>query len=182
MKGNYHRKYRKPKRYRPPRDKQPKYINSPETDIYVKSKNLYGFNVSKKAITDKDFCIIVEGYLDLIIPYQAGIKNLVASCGTAFTHEHARILKRYTSNVVIVFDPDEAGQDAALRSLDLLIEEELNVTDISDIKKLPSATLHDRHLNKPTLEKYGVKVSYNGATNEIDSHYYPITKNGKVTG
>lgn len=61
-------------------------------------------------------------------------------------------------------------------------EEEINVTDISDIKKLPSATLHDRHLNKPTLEKYGVKVSYDGATNEIESHYYPITKSGKVTG
>ncbi|MBU1042962.1 MAG: DNA primase [Candidatus Omnitrophica bacterium] len=106
---------------------QPKYINSPETEVYKKSKNLYGFNQSKKFIVDKDYCIVVEGYLDVIIPFEAGIKNIVASCGTAFTSEHARLLKRYTHNLVIVFDSDTAGQEATLRSLDLLIEEGLNV-------------------------------------------------------
>ncbi len=106
---------------------QPKYINSPETDVYKKSKNLFGFNQSKKFIADKDYCIVVEGYLDVIIPFEAGVKNIVASCGTAFTSDHARILKRYTHNLVIVFDSDSAGQEATLRSLDLLIEEGLNV-------------------------------------------------------
>lgn len=108
-------------------DESPKYINSPETHIYIKSKNLYGFNFSKRFIQEEDFCIIVEGYLDFISPFQQGIKNLVASLGTAFTIEQARLLRRYTHNVVIIFDADVAGQEAALRSLDLLIEEGMNV-------------------------------------------------------
>ena len=115
-------------------DKGPKYINSPETDIYIKSKNLYGFNFSKRFVQQEEYCIVVEGYLDFIVPYQAKVKNLVASLGTAFTHEHVRLLKRYTNNVVIVFDSDEAGQGAALRSLDLLIEEGMNVK-IADLRK-----------------------------------------------
>jgi len=110
-----------------PDEKQAKYINSPETEIYVKSKNLYGFNFSKRFIQEKDYCIVVEGYLDFIIPFEAGIKNLVASLGTAFTIDHIRLLRRYTHNVVIVFDGDAAGTQAALRSLDLLVEEGLNV-------------------------------------------------------
>lgn len=115
-------------------DKGPKYINSPETGVYIKSKNLYGFNLSKKFIQEEEFCIVVEGYLDFIVPFQAGVKNLVASLGTAFTHEHVRLLKRYTNNIVIVFDSDEAGRGAALRSLDLLIEEGMNVR-IADLSK-----------------------------------------------
>ncbi len=107
--------------------RQPKYINSPETEIYTKGKNLYGFNFSKEFVSREDYVIIVEGYFDFIIPFQAGIKNLVASSGTAFTSEHVRLLKRYTHHVVIVFDPDVAGEEAALRSLDLLIEEGMGV-------------------------------------------------------
>ncbi|MCG2712485.1 MAG: DNA primase, partial [Candidatus Omnitrophica bacterium] len=117
-----------------PQDKGPKYINSPETDIYKKSKNLYGFNFSKSYVQKEEYCIVVEGYLDFIVPFQANVKNLVASLGTAFTHEHVRLLKRYINNVVIVFDSDEAGQGAALRSLDLLIEEGMNVK-IADLSK-----------------------------------------------
>ncbi|MBU1087540.1 MAG: DNA primase [Candidatus Omnitrophica bacterium] len=123
---------------------QPKYINSPETEVYKKSKNLYGFNQSKKFIIDKDYCIVVEGYLDVIVPFEAGIKNIVASCGTAFTSDHARILKRYTHNLVIVFDSDPAGQEATLRSLDLLIEEGLNVK----IAKLESGYDPDSYVRK----------------------------------
>ncbi|MFH2138459.1 MAG: DNA primase [Candidatus Omnitrophota bacterium] len=108
-------------------DKKPKYINSPETEIYKKSKNLYGFNFSKQFVTKQNYCVVVEGYLDFIIPFQFGVKNLVASLGTAFTPEHVRLLKRYTQNIVIVFDSDAAGQEAALRSLDLLLEEGMNV-------------------------------------------------------
>jgi DNA primase len=106
---------------------QAKYINSPENEVYKKNKTLFGFNLAKNFIIQKDYCIVVEGYLDVIVPYQAGIKNLVASCGTAFTAEQARLLKRYTSNVVIIFDSDEAGQEAVLRSLDILLDEGLNV-------------------------------------------------------
>ncbi len=115
-------------------DKGPKYINSPETDIYVKSKNLYGFNFSKRFVQQEEYCIVVEGYLDFIVPFQEKVRNLVASLGTAFTTEHVRLLKRYTNNVVIVFDSDEAGQGAALRSIDILIEEGMNVR-IADLTR-----------------------------------------------
>jgi len=134
---------------------QPKYINSPETEVYKKSKNLYGFNQSKKFVADKDYCIVVEGYLDVIIPFESGVKNIVASCGTAFTSDHARILKRYTHNIVIVFDSDFAGQEATLRSLDLLIEEGLNVK----IARLESGFDPDSFVRKYGSEKFQDLVS-----------------------
>ncbi|MFH1641225.1 MAG: DNA primase [Candidatus Omnitrophota bacterium] len=109
----------------------PKYINSPETPIYVKGRNLYGLNFSKDAIRDSDQVVIVEGYLDLIVPYQEGVHNIVASLGTALTYEQVRLLKRYTRNVVMVFDPDEAGRLAALRTLDIFIEEDIFVKVVS---------------------------------------------------
>lgn len=105
----------------------PKYINSPETPIYVKGRNLYGLYLAKDAIRQTDCVAIVEGYLDFIMPYQQGFKNIVASLGTAFTHEQAALLKRYTNNVIVVYDGDEAGEIAALRSLDIFIEEGINV-------------------------------------------------------
>lgn len=105
----------------------PKYINSPETPVYTKGKNLFGFNLSKDFIRDSDSAVIVEGYLDFIMPYQQGLKNIVASQGTALTLEQIKLLKRYTRNIVMVYDGDTAGQIATLRSLDLLIEEGLNV-------------------------------------------------------
>ncbi len=105
----------------------PKYINSPETPIYTKGKNLYGLNFAKDAIRQNDYAIIVEGYLDFIIPYQQGLNNIVASLGTALTEEQVRLLKRYTNNVVMVYDGDAAGQMATLRTLDIFIEEGVNV-------------------------------------------------------
>ena len=105
----------------------PKYLNSPETPVYSKSKNLFGLNVSKDAIREADCAVIVEGYFDLIMPYQQGICNIVASCGTALTNQQIRLLKRYSQNVIMVYDSDTAGQLATIRSLDLLIEEDLNV-------------------------------------------------------
>jgi DNA primase len=105
----------------------PKYINSPETPIYTKGKNLFGLNLSKDSIRDSDSAIIVEGYLDFIIPYQEGLKNIVASQGTALTLEQIKLLKRYTSNVVMIYDGDTAGEIATLRSLDILIDEGVNV-------------------------------------------------------
>lgn len=105
----------------------PKYVNSPETPVYSKGKILFGLNSAYEAIRANDSAIIVEGYLDLITPYQAGFKNIVASCGTALTLEQLRLIRRYTHNVVMVYDSDNAGILATIRSLDLLIEEGLNV-------------------------------------------------------
>ncbi len=112
-------------------DTLPKYINSPETPIYTKGRNLYGLNLAKDAIRENDCAVMVEGYLDFILPYQEGLRNIVASQGTALTSEQARLLKRYTHNVVMVYDADKAGELAALRSLDIFIEEEMNVKVVS---------------------------------------------------
>ncbi|MFA5199355.1 MAG: toprim domain-containing protein, partial [Candidatus Omnitrophota bacterium] len=108
-------------------DSLPKYVNSPETPVYTKGKNLFGLNLSKDFIRDSDCAVIVEGYLDFIIPYQEGVKNIVASQGTALTVEQIKLLKRYTNNVVMIFDGDQAGEIATLRSLDILIDEGINV-------------------------------------------------------
>ena len=105
----------------------PKYINSPETAVYSKSKALFGLSLSKEAIITQDCAVIVEGYFDLIAPFQAGITNITASCGTALTTEQARLLKRYSRNIVMIYDADDAGQSATMRSLELLVEEDMNV-------------------------------------------------------
>lgn len=112
-------------------DTLPKYINSPETPVYVKGRNLYGLNFARDSIRESDFAVVVEGYLDFIIPYQEGLQNIVASLGTALTLEQVRLLKRYTHNVVMVYDADAAGELATLRSLDIFIEEEMNVRVVS---------------------------------------------------
>src|SRR5262245_16343150 len=104
-----------------------KYINSPETLIYTKGHHLFGFHLAKEAITRSDFVIIVEGYIDCIMPYQAGVRNIVASLGTALTLEQIRLIRRYTKNVIMLYDTDKAGEAAMLRSLDTLIEEGMNV-------------------------------------------------------
>jgi DNA primase len=106
---------------------QPKYVNSPETDIYVKSKVLYGMFQAKKAIQQSDECILVEGYADVISLHQAGVENVVASSGTALTVEQIRMIKRFTPNIKIVYDGDAAGIKAALRGLDMVLEEDMNV-------------------------------------------------------
>lgn len=107
--------------------KAPKYINTPETAVYTKSKLLYGIFQAKRSIRQIDECILVEGYTDVITLHQAGIDNSVASSGTSLTTEQIRLIKRYTSNVKIIFDGDSAGVKAALRGLDMLLEQDLNV-------------------------------------------------------
>jgi DNA primase len=102
-------------------EKTAKYVNSPETLIFTKSKIFFGLDKSKRAILDAGFAIICEGQLDLIACFMAGVQNIVAPQGTAFTDQHARILKRYVGEVVLCFDSDEAGQNAAVRSLDHLL-------------------------------------------------------------
>ncbi len=104
-----------------------KYINSPETDIYNKSKILYGLWLGKKAIQQNDNCYLVEGYMDVIAMHQAGIENVVASSGTSLTVEQIKSIHRFTKNIVVLYDGDEAGQKASNRAIPLLLEEGMNV-------------------------------------------------------
>ncbi|GAB4488720.1 MAG: DNA primase [Saprospiraceae bacterium] len=105
----------------------PKYINSPETEIYVKNKTLYGLFQAKKAIRQHDECLLTEGYMDVISLHQAGIENVVASSGTSLTEGQLQLIKRNTNNLKILYDGDPAGIKAALRGLDLALEQDLNV-------------------------------------------------------
>src|SRR5262245_36327605 len=102
-------------------EKAAKYVNSPETPIFTKGKVFFGLDKSKRAVLEAGYAIICEGQLDLIACFMAGVQNVVAPQGTAFTGDHARILKRYVEEVVLCFDSDEAGQNAAVRSLDNLL-------------------------------------------------------------
>ena len=101
---------------------QPKYINSPETEIYHKSNVLYGLSLAKNAIRQKDNCYLVEGYTDVISMHQSDVENVVASSGTALTEEQIKLIKRFTENVTILFDGDTAGIKAALRGIDLILK------------------------------------------------------------
>ncbi|MGD0208915.1 MAG: DNA primase [Verrucomicrobiota bacterium] len=108
-------------------EKTAKYVNSPETPIFTKSKVFFGLDKSKRALLDAGFAVVCEGQLDLIACFMAGVQNVVAPQGTAFTADHARIIKRYVDEVVLCFDSDEAGQNAAVRSLDHLLASGLAV-------------------------------------------------------
>src|ERR1700744_745428 len=105
----------------------PKYVNSPESEIYHKSNVLYGLYFAKKAIRDEDNCYLVEGYADVLSVHQAGIENVVASSGTSLTVEQIRLIGRFTKNITILYDGDAAGIKASLRGLDMILEEGLNV-------------------------------------------------------
>ena len=107
--------------------KSPKYLNSPESPIYNKRKTLYGLFQAKSEIRKKDQCILVEGYTDVLSLYQNGIKNVVASSGTSLTIEQVQLIKRFTQNVIVLYDGDQAGQNAALRGLDIFLENDLNI-------------------------------------------------------
>jgi DNA primase len=108
-------------------DKTAKYINSPESEIYHKSHVLYGLYFAKQNIVKQDKCYLVEGYTDVISMFQAGIENVVASSGTSLTVEQIRLLKRFTKNVTILYDGDEAGIKASIRGIDIILEEGMNV-------------------------------------------------------
>lgn len=104
-----------------------KYVNSPETEIYIKRNNLYGLFQAKSAIVKADKCILVEGYADVISMHQAGIENVVASSGTSLTVEQIRLIKRFTEKITVIYDGDEAGIKASLRGIDLILEQGLSV-------------------------------------------------------
>lgn len=107
--------------------KTAKYLNSPESDIYYKSKVLYGLFEAKKSIAKEDCCYLVEGYTDVIQMHQSGISNVVSSSGTALTSDQIRLIRRLTKNIVVLFDGDAAGVRAALRGIDLILEQDMNV-------------------------------------------------------
>lgn len=111
--------------------KQPKYINSPETDLYNKSKILYGLFQAKQSIRQEDNCYLVEGYTDVISMHQAGISNVVSSSGTALTEDQIKLIKRFTQNVTVIFDGDAAGIKASIRGIDMLLEGGLNVRAVA---------------------------------------------------
>lgn len=125
-------------------DKAPKYINTPENEIYVKSKILYGSYFARMAIDKADECLLVEGYTDVVSLHQAGIENVVASGGTSLTPDQLRLVKKYTNNLTIIYDGDNAGIKAALRGLDLALEESLNVK----LVLIPDKEDPDSYVNK----------------------------------
>ncbi|MEO8823107.1 MAG: DNA primase [Ginsengibacter sp.] len=125
-------------------DKAPKYINTPENEIYVKSKILYGLWFARQSIDKQDECLLVEGYTDVVSLHQSGIENVVASGGTSLTPDQLRLIKKYTSNLTILYDGDAAGVKAALRGLDLALEEGLNV----QLALLPNQEDPDSYINK----------------------------------
>lgn len=131
-----------------------KYINSPETDVYTKGEYLYGFDLAKGAITQEDFAVIVEGYMDCIMPQQAGYPNIVASLGTALTQQQIRNLRRFTKNVIMLYDNDKAGEAAMIRSFDLLIEEGINVK----VASLAKDEDPDSYIRKFGIESFRQKI------------------------
>jgi DNA primase len=126
-----------------------KYVNSPETEIYVKSKSLYGIYFAKGEISRKDKCILVEGYLDVLSMHQLGIRNVVASSGTSLTVEQIRLIRKFTNNITIIYDGDGAGIKAALRGIGLVLKEGLNVK----IVLLPDGMDPDDFARRHTLEQ-----------------------------
>ncbi len=124
--------------------KEPKYLNSPETPVYQKSKILYGIHQAKKAIREQDNCYLVEGYTDVLSLHQADIKNVVASSGTSLTKEQIQLIRRFTENATILYDGDLAGIKASLRGVDLILAEGLNVK----IVKLPDGEDPDSYVQK----------------------------------
>lgn len=125
-------------------EKSPKYINTPENEIYVKSKILYGSYFARQSIDKNDECLLVEGYTDVVSLHQAGIENVVASGGTSLTVDQLRLVKKYTSNLTIIYDGDAAGVKAALRGLDMALEEGLNVK----LVLIPDKEDPDSYVNK----------------------------------
>lgn len=129
--------------------KAAKYLNSPESEIYQKSKILYGIFQSKQAILRQDECLLVEGYTDVISLHQAGVENVVSSSGTALTPEQIRLIKRLTPNVILLYDGDKAGIQASFRGIDLILEQELNVK----VLLLPEGEDPDSFAQKHTSEE-----------------------------
>ena len=141
-------------------DKLAKYVNSPESEIYSKSRELYGLFFAKRAIVKEDRCFMVEGYTDVLSMHQAGIENVVSSSGTALTTGQIRLIRRFTQNMTVLYDGDAAGISAALRGIDLLLEESLNVK----VVLLPKGEDPDSFARKQNAESFNKFI----LENEVD--------------
>jgi DNA primase len=135
-------------------DQQPKYLNSPETPIYSKGRTLYGLNLSKAAMRQGGFAVLVEGYFDFAQVYQAGFQAVAASCGTALTPQQAQQLRRFTGKVVLSFDPDAAGQGAAVKSCEMLVGEGFEV----NVAVLPAGDDPDTFVRKQGPAGYAERL------------------------
>ena len=138
-------------------DRAPKYINTPENEIYSKSKILYGSYFARQAIDKSNECLLVEGYTDVVSLHQAGIENVVASGGTSLTTDQIRLVKKYTNNLTIIYDGDNAGIKAALRGLDMALEEGLNVR----LVLIPDKEDPDSYVNKVGVTAFNEFIAAN---------------------
>jgi len=150
------------------REKAAKYLNSPESQIYYKGRILYGLSFAKDEIRKLDKAILIEGYMDLISLFQAGVKNVVAVSGTALTEDQVQLLSRYSKNVVLLFDADTAGIKASMRSIELLLKRDVEVK----IATLPGGEDPDSFINNYGKEKFDETVSYAQNFLEYQSGYY----------
>ena len=130
-------------------DNPAKYVNSPETEIYIKSRNLMGIWFAKSGIAKEDRCILVEGNVDVVMMHQMGITNVVASCGTSLTEEQIRLIGKFTQNITIMYDGDKAGLHAAIRAISLILKEGMN----PKVVFLPDGDDPDSYSQKHTLEE-----------------------------
>jgi DNA primase len=151
-----------------PKEKGAKYINSPESPIYIKGRTLYGLSFAKDDIRRWDKAIIVEGYMDLISLYQSGIKNVVAVSGTAMTDDQVQLLSRYTKNVVLLFDADVAGIKASMRSIEILLKRNMEVKIVS----LPKGEDPDSFVNKFGKEEFEELIKKAENFLEYETKYY----------
>ncbi len=162
-------------------DSLPKYLNSPETEIYTKGRHLYGLYQARAAIRDEDAVAVVEGYMDVIGCYQAGVKNVVASLGTALTTDQVRMIKRHTRNVFMLYDADAAGEMATLRGLELFLEEGLEVKII----RLPEGYDPDEYILEKGVAAFretirGAKTLFEYKLALLKKKYDPTSIDGKV--
>ena len=161
--------------------KVPKYLNSPETPIFNKGHLLFGLNKAAQEIRKQDFAIIVEGYMDVISVYSAGIKNVVASLGTAFTEEQAKLLTRYTRKIYFCYDSDEAGQKATIRALPIILKTGAEVRVII----IPDGKDPDEYIKKHGVESFKELISkalsiFNYRLNYVLSHNEHTSSEGKI--
>lgn len=138
-------------------DKLAKYVNSPESEVYSKSRELYGLFFAKGAIVKADKCFLVEGYTDVISMHQAGVENVVSSSGTALTHGQIRMIRRFSENITVLYDGDAAGIKAALRGIDLLLEQGMNVR----VVLLPNGEDPDSFARKQNAEQFNRFIEEN---------------------
>lgn len=156
-------------------DEQPKYLNSPETPLFSKTRSLYALNLARKAIAEKEFAIVVEGYMDAIAAHQAGFTNCVATLGTALTLDHIRVLARYAKRVVLAYDSDSAGMAAALKGAAMFEEAESDVR----IARVPAGEDPDSLLRKGLISEFQAAVS--GALPIVDYQLQVLIERSDVS-